>query len=134
MNLSGRNFSVGESLYILYVEDHADTRQVFSNLLTRWGHKVSSVSSAASARNLCKSVAFDVLISDVGLEYEDGTELVKVRPPGQKWRRAIALTAYGMAHDIARFKEAGFDEVLIKPVTNDLLQAAINRVPPAQPA
>jgi CheY-like chemotaxis protein len=40
--------------------------------------------------------------------------------------RGIALTGYGMEHDVARSENAGFDAHLTKPVRIQSLEAALD--------
>ena len=74
----------------------------------------------------------DVIISDVGLPDEDGYKLMQklaLRDPLQGGAiPVIAVTAYGRAEDRARALAAGFRLHLTKPVTPDMLAAAILRV------
>jgi CheY-like chemotaxis protein len=114
-------------LKILYVEDHADTRFVMSKAMRKWGHDVQSAASAAEARAICEADVFDVLLCDIGLPDEEGTILLEERPSGRSWRYAVALTAFGMNHEVERFRQAGFDEVLVKPVLSEALAAALGR-------
>jgi CheY-like chemotaxis protein len=37
----------------------------------------------------------------------------------------IAVSGYGQAEDIARSKAAGFDKHIVKPVSSEILQAAM---------
>ena len=50
-------YSSGKSLRILLVEDHCDTLQTLSNLLTHFGHEISVADDAESARKIIGSKA-----------------------------------------------------------------------------
>jgi len=119
-------------LNVLLVEDHESTLQVLSKLLRRLGHRVTGVSTAASATAAAKGNGFDVIISDLGLP--DGSGLDVMRQVREKYAgRAIALTGYGMESDVAASREAGFAEHLTKPVDLNKLQDAIARVTDTTP-
>ena len=40
--------------------------------------------------------------------------------------RLVAVTGYGQPSDVARSESAGFDQHLVKPVTLDILLAAVH--------
>ncbi len=109
---------------LLLVEDHVDTGASLKRLLTNVGYEVSWAKSLQETLALIKSDSFDILVSDLGLP--DGSGLALMKPfltAGMVAGRpvaGIALSGYGMAEDIQRSLEAGFDEHLIKPV--DIVQ------------
>ncbi len=120
----------GRRFRMLIVEDHEDTARVLARLLSGNGHDVrvaNSVRQAIEALNAGGS--FEFLLSDLGLP--DGTGIDVIRQIRQKLRLmipAIALSGFGTEDDIARCKEAGFDEHLTKPINLQKLEAAIQRV------
>lgn len=118
--------------HILLVEDHDQTRSTLVNLLERRGHVVAAVATMGAARARAVRGDCDLLISDLGLPDGDGYELMAelqrtLSLPG------IALSGYGMDHDIARSRESGFFAHLTKPVDIRVLESAIAAAPrPAQ--
>ncbi|MDQ3439852.1 MAG: PAS domain S-box protein [Planctomycetota bacterium] len=114
-------------LAVLLVEDHEATLAVMTKLLRALGHRVTGVSTVASATAAANQDAFDVIISDLGLP--DGSGLDVMRRLRERYAgRAIALTGYGMESDVTASRDAGFAEHLTKPVDLAALQAAIHRV------
>ncbi len=112
---------------ILVVDDHADTCLGMQRLLTRRGYQVSVAHSVAEALAAAERSPFDLLISDLGLPDGTGFDLMHALrsrggPPG------IALSGYGMEGDVARSREAGFSEHLIKPVTLEHLEEAMRHL------
>src|SRR5436305_3286494 len=65
----------GKSLRILVVEDHGDTLQALSNLLTHFGHEISVADDAESARKIIGSKDFDVVLADIALPDGSGYDL-----------------------------------------------------------
>ena len=115
------------ALRVLLVEDHEDTRMILRRLLTRWGHTVTTAGCVAEARLALADGTFDLLLSDVGLP--DGTGMDVVTILREKSRiPAVAMSGYGMEADIARTRDAGFDEHLVKPVAADLLRELVTRL------
>jgi CheY-like chemotaxis protein len=118
-------------LHVLLVEDHEATRRVMERLLRQVGHRVTGVTSVASATAAATQNGFDLIISDLGLP--DGSGLDVMRQLRDSYAgRAIALTGYGMDSDIAASLEAGFAEHLTKPVDLATLEGAIRRVSQAK--
>jgi DNA-binding response OmpR family regulator len=65
---------------------------------------------------------FDVLISDVGLPDGSGIELMA---KSRDVLVGIAMSGFGTDADARRSLEAGFSQHLIKPVTMEKLDAAL---------
>lgn len=114
---------------LLVVEDDPDSREWLVQVLRSAGVTVSSAPEAQTALRFLMNQRFSVVISDIAMPGMDGLELMrKVRGEmglDQARLRAIALSAYGRAEDRQRAREAGFDEVLTKPVEITDLLAAI---------
>jgi CheY-like chemotaxis protein/nitrogen-specific signal transduction histidine kinase len=114
-------------LDVLLIEDHEPTLRVMTRLLSRLGHKVTGVTTVATATAAARSGSFDLIISDLGLPDGSGLDLMReVRAMYEG--RAIALTGYGMESDVVASRAAGFSEHLTKPIDLERLSAAISRV------
>lgn len=112
------------ALHILLVEDHEPTRVVLSTLLRRRKHQVSIAGSIGEARALAENQTFDLLISDIGLPDGEGYELMK-ELRDKLPLKGIAVSGFGMEHDLNRSREAGFVNHLIKPVRIEALEHAL---------
>jgi CheY-like chemotaxis protein len=116
-----------QPLRILLVEDHEPTRAVLSQLLVRRHYDVTSAGSMAEARSCVdkNNGQFNLVISDIGLPDGSGYDLMQEL--GERYHlKGIALTGYGMEHDIARARTAGFVVHLTKPVQFQSLDSAID--------
>lgn len=117
----------GEGLRVLLVEDHAQTLDLLSRLLTRRGYQTTEASSVEEALAKAKEEPFDLLISDIGLP--DGTGFDVMRELSRHSSlKGIALSGFGMEEDTAKARAAGFSRHLVKPVSVDQLVAAIDEV------
>ncbi len=113
-----------KNMRILLVEDHEPTRTTLASLLARRRYEVAAAATVAEARALAGSRIFDLLITDIGLPDGNGYDLMSEL--GKKNQlRGIALTGYGMEHDVARSENAGFDAHLTKPVRIQSLEEAL---------
>jgi two-component system phosphate regulon response regulator OmpR len=100
--------------HLLVVDDDERLRTLLQRYLTSNGFRVSAAASAADARTLMKSMAFDLLILDVMMPGESGFDLTKsVRASSSV--PILMLTAKGEAEDRIRGLEQGADDYLAKP-------------------
>jgi signal transduction histidine kinase len=113
---------------ILLVEDHAPSLYVLERALTRVGHHVKTAATLADALAIGESEEFDLLISDLGLPDGSGLDLVRQLHATRPNLIAMALSGYGTDEDIAKSKEAGFVEHLVKPVELCVLRATVDRL------
>ena len=65
----------------------------------------------------------DVVLIDLGLPELDGYEVARAirRSATGTTVKLIAITGYGQAEDLRRSKDAGFDQHLVKPVSESVL-------------
>jgi len=119
--------SASLGLRILLVDDHEDTREIMSRLLSLRGHRVEKADCCAAALALAASQEFDLLVSDLGLPDGSGHDLMaEIKAKYQL--KGIALSGYGMEADIKRSEEAGFAVHLTKPVDLSALEAAMQKI------
>ena len=80
-----------------------------------------------SALDTAERDHFDLIISDVGLPDGNGTELMKRLRVASRIR-GIAISGFGSNADREKSLAAGFSEHLVKPITMERLEAAIQTV------
>lgn len=115
-------------MYILFVEDHDESRTVISKILTGCGHRVTAAASIGEALRLLSFFRFDVLVSDISLPDGSGLELVAAAKKKQPWRKAVALTGRVQPEERERGLQAGFDEYLAKPVDFFHLRSLLSQI------
>jgi signal transduction histidine kinase len=117
---------------VLVVEDEEDTRDLLVTALQQCGAEVAAFGSVPEALEDFGRTVPDVLISDIGVPFEDGYSLirkVRARQPVQGGNvPAAALTAYARAEDRLRALEAGFQTHLAKPVDPSDFVATVARL------
>jgi uracil-DNA glycosylase family 4 len=113
---------VGEKPKILLVDDNDINRMVATEILRKSGCEVLTADSGLSALHLVKEHEFDLVFMDIQMPEMDGVEATKlikklglnVTPP------IIAMTAYSMEEDKAKFISQGMDDYLAKPIQSNL--------------
>jgi signal transduction histidine kinase len=114
---------------LLIVDDHHDTVEVLSRLLSRQGYEVRTADCVADALNVAESYEFDILVSDIGLPDGRGTELLdRLQSEAGHPIRAIAISGFGAESDRESSRRAGFAEHLTKPVEFGTLRQALARL------
>ncbi len=116
-----------KKMRLLLVDDHADTRDVLSRLLSKGGHEVVTADSAKKALEILGKRRFDAIISDIGLPGTSGYELIREAKRRQSLK-AIALSGLGMDEDVRRSAEAGFDHHLTKPINFQELRVILGKI------
>jgi len=111
---------------VLVVEDHEDTRRVLSRALRRKGFGVTVAAGVESAVEQFAVSHPDLVICDIGLPDGTGWDVMRrLREAGPV--RAIAVSGFGMDHDVQRSREAGFIAHLTKPVDFPKLEAVLSQ-------
>jgi signal transduction histidine kinase len=105
---------------VLVVDDAADARDLFVEVLRRCGAETSFAASAAEAPAIVERERPDVVLADIEMPGEDGYGLLsKIRAlPAERGGNVpvAALTAYATAQDRADVLAAGFAAYVAKPV------------------
>ena len=121
------SYNSGKRLRILVVEDHSDTLQALSRLLSHFGHEISLADTAQGALNTIDSKEFDAVLCDIALPDGNGYDVI-TQAKRKRPVKAVALTGFGGTEDIERGKQAGFDFHLTKPVDFHELRAVLGQI------
>ncbi|GAB1543320.1 hypothetical protein NUACC21_59940 [Scytonema sp. NUACC21] len=121
-----------KGLQILIVDDDADALQLTAFILEQCQVKVTKTTSAREALDRFSQLQPDILISDIGMPYEDGYWLIRqirsLETHHKQQIPAIALTAYAKEEEQIRTLEAGFQMHLPKPVNPAELVSVVARL------
>lgn len=110
---------------LLLVDDSPFFRSMLLPQLSMAGYKVTQASSAEEAWALRDAgEMFDVIISDIEMPDVNGYEFVASLKKDDTWTEipVIALSAHGSEADVARGREAGFDDYVAKFDREGLIQ------------
>jgi signal transduction histidine kinase len=114
-----------EGLHVVAVDDQEEARILIQAVLGRYGAKVTTCSSAEEVIATVARERPDVLLADIGMPLIDGYELIRriraLPAHGAQPLPAVALTAYGSAHDRSKALAAGYWEHVAKPIIPDAL-------------
>ena len=108
------NHKITFSPHVLVVDDDDRLRDLLKRYLAENGYRVTTASSAAEARIHLKGLEFDIMVLDVMMPGESGTNLTKsLRKKNDI--PVLLLTAMGEPKDRISGLESGADDYLTKP-------------------
>lgn len=120
---------------ILLVEDNAINRLLLRRFLEAGGHKVTEAVDGIEGVAQAEGRAFDLILMDISMPRMDGIAATRAIRDGtgpSRKARIIALTAHALPDEQARFRAAGMDATLAKPIGQQaLLRAVAGTLPPA---
>jgi signal transduction histidine kinase/AmiR/NasT family two-component response regulator/HPt (histidine-containing phosphotransfer) domain-containing protein len=126
---SARKSTSSRRLRVLLAEDNATNRLVVSRMLERLGHRVDLVVDGHEAVAAVRATRYDVVLMDIMMPEMDGlaaTRLIRSEPPPVGSTPIIGLTANAERSKQEECGEAGMNGFASKPITADLLAAAID--------
>ena len=110
---------------LLVVEDERRIGELVADAFGRAGFVVDTAATAADARHFLLTVAYDVLILDLGLPDDDGLEILSELRRQRSELPVLILTARDALEDRVAGLNAGADDYLIKPFAGVELIARI---------
>lgn len=123
------------SCRVLIVDDNVMNRIVTAKLLRDTKMVIDQAESGAECLSRCADVEYDCIFMDYEMPEMDGIETLRQlrSQVGGMCRETpvIVITAYSSADDQAKYRVAGFDGYLLKPVSGEMLENTLLRVLPA---
>ncbi len=103
---------------ILIVEDNANNRSLFRDILTFHGYEVSEAIDGQDGVDQARKLMPDLILMDIQMPGMDGLTAGSIlkSDPATATLKIIALTSFAMQGDREKFLEAGFDGYLSKPI------------------
>jgi len=113
---------------LLLIEDNDDGREMMTMMLCGYGYDVHSAADGLLGLAAAREWQPDLALVDIGLPGIDGYEVARRlrADPATSAIKLIALTGYGLADDLRRVMDAGFDRHLVKPVDIGQLMEVID--------
>lgn len=125
--LSLPDHSSNDALEVLVVEDNQINRVVVEEMLVLEGHNVTLAHDGLEGTRIANTRAFDLILMDISMPLLDGVEAsrtIRASNGPSANTRIVALTAHALPNDIKRFRDAGMDDALIKPIS----RVSLNRM------
>ncbi|MCG8490134.1 MAG: ATP-binding protein, partial [Sneathiellales bacterium] len=119
-----------EPLHILLAEDNDVNAMIAEAFLKKFGHTSVRAENGKIALEKSQNETFDLILMDVHMPEMDGIEATKnIRKNLDRNRLPIiGLTAEAFKERLGYFKEAGMNDVLTKPFTEEQLRDAVGEI------
>src|SRR5687767_7973671 len=116
--------------HVLIVDDYPDALDIWAIYLRAIGYQVSTAADGLSAIAQAEQLLPDLIVLDLELPGISGFEVARRlrKNPLTHDIPLIAATGYSHARQLSMAREAGFNEVVVKPVDPDSLSDEIERL------
>jgi signal transduction histidine kinase len=112
---------------VLIIDDEPGIRTTLALFLRAAGHQVEEAATVGEAREALRRGSFDVVVTDVILPGASGVELLKLLRRQAPELPVIMMTGQPTAESAAEALRAGAVDYLFKPITKEMILAAIDR-------
>lgn len=114
---------------VLIAEDSSVIQNLAKKILEFQNFEITSVKNGEQVLQILDKEHFDILLLDINMPIMDGMECarrVRALPDPEKARTPmVAITGNAKNYSTEDFKEAGFNDILIKPLNFDALVALV---------
>jgi CheY-like chemotaxis protein len=112
-------------LSVLYVEDVLTNQLLMKRICSRWDVKISMASNGYEGLKKAKTKQHDIILIDLRMTGADGFDTArKIRKmEGDYFKKVpvIAVTAASLEENIERIRQAGMDDAIAKPISQNRL-------------
>ncbi|MBJ9942985.1 response regulator [Burkholderia multivorans] len=112
---------------VLVAEDHPASRALLRDQLEALHHSATIVANGIEAMRAFFAAPFDVVLTDLGMPELDGYALANFLREQRAGVPVIAMTAHATEDDYRRCEQVGIAELVLKPLSIAVLDAALTR-------
>lgn len=127
MPVSSRARQILGSRSMLFVEDDADTRELFREYFARIFAHCDVAADGQRATALLRESHYAVLVVDINLPFRDGISLIKELRASDSQVRILIASAHADQHYLLDAVELDVTRFLVKPFMRQDLDAALER-------
>ncbi|HLO42944.1 MAG TPA: response regulator [Leadbetterella sp.] len=110
---------------VLIAEDSSVIQNLVKKILEFQNFEITAVKNGEQVVQLLDKENFDIVLLDINMPVMDGMECVKairaMSEPAKSKVPVVAITGNARNYTEEEFKEAGFNDVLMKPLNFDKL-------------
>lgn len=109
---------------VMVIDDSQAMRRIISGMLTEAGHMVAEASNGAEALNILKQVPLvDLVLVDWHMPVMNGLDFVQAVRSDHRLNkiRIMMVTTETGSNEIGHALQAGADEYLMKPFTQEII-------------
>ncbi len=114
-------------MHILIVDDNLTNRKLPAAILGKAGCTIVEAENGDQALSLLARDHFDCVLLDISMPGITGDEVCRrIRQnPDLANMRVVAYTAHAMSGDGSRIMDSGFDALITKPISRNILLEAV---------
>lgn len=112
---------------VLVIDDNAVNRKLAMAMMRKRGWEAAEAESGLDGLSCLDATEYDAVLLDISMPGMNGEEVCRIIRANEKTRhlRVIAYTAHAMESEKERIMAAGFDDILIKPVSMEMLKSKL---------
>jgi CheY-like chemotaxis protein len=114
---------------VLIAEDSSVIQNLAKKILEFQNFEITSVKNGEQVLQILDKEHFDILLLDINMPIMDGMECARrvraLSDPDKARTPMVAITGNAKNYSTEDFKEAGFNDILIKPLNFDALVALV---------
>ena len=112
---------------VLVVDDNAINRKLAVAFVTRLGMISQEADCGPAALVMLESTHFDIVLLDISMPVMSGEEVLARLRADVKYKglRVIAYTAHALPEEKQGLVDAGFDDLLIKPINLKAVESVL---------
>jgi PAS domain S-box-containing protein len=125
---SRQRIAGGRAVHALVVDDHRVNRDILRQMLFEIGCRVKAAENGRQALELAGAPAPDIVFIDIRLPGMDGLQAVdELRAKaGATTPKMVCYSASAFEHEWNKYRDAGFDDFLPKPLSYERLRACLS--------
>ncbi|KPM47570.1 response regulator [Jiulongibacter sediminis] len=114
---------MSSSKNVLIAEDSSVIQNLAKKILEFQNFKITAVKNGEQVIQLLEKESFDIVLLDINMPVMDGLECVAAIRENDKTADlpVVAITGNARNYTEEEYKDAGFNEVLMKPLNFDML-------------
>ncbi len=112
---------------VLVVDDNAINRKLAVAFVTRLGMVAEEADGGSAALARLEATHFDIVLLDISMPVMSGEEVLARLRADVKFKglRVIAYTAHALPEEKQGLVDAGFDDLLIKPINLKAVESVL---------
>lgn len=126
-----RHATASRKLKILVADDNEINQRIVANMLNKLGHTLVAVENGALACSRVEEEDFDLVLMDIQMPVLggiDATKWIRAMDENKASLPIVGCTADAFPEQLERFKQAGMQDVVTKPINRNRLLSVINEV------
>ncbi len=116
-----------ESAKILVIEDDAQVRQSYDDMLNLFGYEVESVQNGREGMSKIIKNDYDVVVTDLNMPEMNGIEILKYIKKKKPYIEVIVITGYATLENAIEAMKVGAYDYFVKPIDIEHVRIVLSK-------